>query len=409
MIPAQLRNWGAADRSVRQDMAATGPRLQPRSTVQPESPIPINDLRRLYAAHADAIEQAALDTLRSGWWLNGPRGKSFSEAFATYVGASDCVLVANGTDALELAMRAVLGDRDAASHEIVTVANAGGYTSTAAMQVGLVPVYADITQTTQLVSIDAAVDSLTARTVAVVATHLYGNAVDVPALRAAMDRAGFRHVMIVEDCAQSHGARIAGRMTGSMGDLATFSFYPTKNLGAMGDGGALVTGNTGLAASVRRLQQYGWSAKYEIAERGGRNSRMDEIQAAILSAMLPHLEASNLERRRILDRYEAAARSRVRFIDRNDAAVVHLAVALCEDRDGFRAFLSERGIASEVHYPILDADQPGWRAMQPREAPAGIPVSRKSVGAILSLPCFPGMTQTEVDRVVLAIADWEAR
>jgi len=377
--------------------------------VQPESPIPINDLSRLYAAHAHAIEQAALDTLRSGWWLNGPRGKSFSEAFAAYVGVPDCVPVANGTDALELALRAVLGGRDPDSHEIVTVANAGGYTSTAAMQVGLVPVYADIEEESQLLSVDAAVGALTARTVAVVATHLYGNAVDVPALRTAMNRAGFPDVVIVEDCAQSHGARIGDRMTGSMGDIATFSFYPTKNLGAMGDGGAVVTGNSGLAASVRRLQQYGWSAKYEIAVRGGRNSRMDEIQAAILSAMLPHLDANNSERRRILDRYEAAARRKVRFIDRCEGAVVHLAVALCDDRAGLRAFLTERGIASEVHYPILDPDQPGWRAMQPREAPAGIPVSRKSVGAILSLPCFPGMTLIEVDRVVQAIADWEAR
>jgi len=377
--------------------------------VQPEKPIPINDLSRLYAANADLIERAALDALRSGWWLNGPRGKSFAEAFAAYVGAPDCVPVANGTDALELALRAVLGDRAAASHEVVTVANAGGYTTTAAMQVGLAPVYADIEEASQLLSIDAAARALTASTVAVVATHLYGNAVDVPALRAAMDRAGFPDVMIVEDCAQSHGARAAGRMTGSMGDIATFSFYPTKNLGAMGDGGAVVTGNAGLAASVRRLQQYGWSAKYEIATRGGRNSRMDEIQATILAAMLPHLEANNLERRRILDRYEAAARGRVRFIDRNAGAVVHLAVALCEERDGFRAFLTQRGIASEIHYPILDTDQPGWRTMQPREAPAGIPVSRKSVTAILSLPCFPGMSESEIDRVARAIADWEAR
>jgi len=377
--------------------------------VQPENPIPINDLSRLYAAHADVIERAALDALRSGWWLNGPRGRSFSEAFAAYVGVADCVPVANGTDALELALRAVLGDRDPDSHEIVTVANAGGYATTAAMQVGLAPVYADIEEGSQLLSIDAAVAALTARTIAVVATHLYGNAVDIPALRAAMDRDGFRHVMIIEDCAQSHGARIGGRMTGSMGDIATFSFYPTKNLGAMGDGGAVVTGNAGLAASVRRLQQYAWSAKYEITTRGGRNSRMDEIQAAILAAMLPHLEANNLERRRILDCYQAAAQEKVRFIDRSEGAVVHLAVALCDDRAGLRAFLTQRGIASEIHYPILDTDQPGWRGMPHREAPAGIPVSRKSVSAILSLPCFPGMTQIEVERVVLAIADWEAR
>ncbi|MCX7302989.1 MAG: DegT/DnrJ/EryC1/StrS family aminotransferase [Hyphomicrobiales bacterium] len=377
--------------------------------MQRENPVPINDLRRLYAAHADVIEQAALDALRSGWWLNGPRGKAFSEAFAGYLGVSDCVLVANGTDALELALRAILGDRDAGRHEIVTVANAGGYTTTAARQVGLVPVYADIEAGSQLLAIDAAVGALTAGTIAVVATHLYGNAVDIPALRQAIDRAGFGNVMVVEDCAQSHGARIGARMTGSMGDVATFSFYPTKNLGAMGDGGALVTGNSGLAASARKLQQYGWSAKYEIAHRGGRNSRMDEVQAAILSAMLPHLDINNAERRRILDRYEAATRTAVRFIDRNEGAVVHLAVALSDDRDGFRASLSQRGVASEIHYPILDTDQPGWVALPRREGPAGIPVSRKNASAIVSLPCFPGMTEAEIDRVVAAISDWEAR
>jgi aminotransferase EvaB len=373
-----------------------------------DSPIPMNDLRRPYAAHREAIEAAVLETLRSGWWLNGPKAKSFAESFGRFVGVADCVPVANGTDALELALRAVR-QRNPEGSEVVTVANAGGYATTACRQVGLVPVYADIEERSQLMSIDAAIAALSSRTGAVVATHLYGNAIDIPALRAAMAAAGHGHVAIVEDCAQAHGARVGSAMAGSMGDIATFSFYPTKNLGAMGDGGAVTTNDASLAQSVRRLQQYGWTAKYAIDLAGGRNSRMDEVQAAILEAMLPHIEAQNAGRQDIVRRYRAAAGETVRFIERSDGAVIHLAVVLCAERDRLRAFLSGRGIASDIHYPILDCDQQGWAGLPARIGLAGLAVSQAATARILSLPCFPGMTAGEVERVCAAIAAWESR
>lgn len=369
--------------------------------------IPMNDLGRLFAAHQPAVEAAALETLRSGWWLNGPRMRSFADRFAEYLGVSICIPVANGTDALELALRA-LSHQCRPGAEIVTVANAGGYTTTACRQVGLVPVYADIEVSSQLLAIESAVAGLSEHTAAVVATHLYGNTVDVPALRSAMDAAGYKHVAIIEDCAQSHGASIGATMAGALGDLATFSFYPTKNLGAVGDGGAVATNDPTLADTIRRLQQYGWRTKYEISHAGGRNSRMDEIQAAILETMLPHLDAQNAERQQILDRYSLVENEQVRFIARRDGSIVHLAVALCSDRQGFRKFLTERNIASDIHYPILDTDQAGWSGLPMRESSSGLKASRDSVARILSLPCFPGMTEGEVDRVCSAIVDWKA-
>ena len=345
-----------------------------------QSPIPMNDLKRLYGLHQEAVEAAALETLRSGWWLNGPRGKVFAEEFRAYLGARDCVLVANGTDALEIALRALAGDRESTGLEVVTVANAGGYTSTACRQIGLTPVYADIEEASQLLSLDSAIAALSDKTIAVVATHLYGNVVDVPALRDRMAQAGFGHVAIVEDCAQSHGARLGDSLTGTMGDIATFSFYPTKNLGAFGDGGAIVTNQPALAETARTLQQYGWRGKYDIGTPGARNSRMDEVQAAVLSALLPHLDAHNAERQAILDRFQAVSGKAVRFIERGAGSVVHLAVAQCDDRKAFQAFLRERGVASEVHYPILDCDQHGWKALPQRVVPGGLPASRASVG-----------------------------
>jgi dTDP-4-amino-4,6-dideoxygalactose transaminase len=248
----------------------------------------MNDLKRLFGLHQEAVEQAALEAMRSGWWLNGPRGKAFSEEFRAYLGIAECMLVANGTDALEITPRALLGNREPAGREVVTVANAGGYTTTACRQIGLTPVYADIDPASQVLDAASAVSTLSGTTLAVVATHLYGNVVDVPALRIAMDEAGFRDVLIIEDCAQSHGARLGDRLTGTMGNIATFSFYPTKNLGAFGDGGAIVTNDARLANTARALQQYGWRAKYDIGLSGaqfahGRNASRHPVGAAAAS------------------------------------------------------------------------------------------------------------------------------
>jgi len=371
--------------------------------------VPLNDLKRTFAAHAADLVRVASDVLASGWWLNGRELDAFCAAFAHYVGTDQCIGVANGTDALEIAMRALVRVRGRAGGEVVTVANAGGYSTTACRLAGLVPVYADVEESTQLGDIASVVSCVTDETALVIATHLYGGAVDIPALRRALDAAGHGRVPILEDCAQAHGARVGGAggpVAGSMGDVAAFSFYPTKNLGAFGDGGAVLTSNEAVADAVRALRQYGWGSKYEVVVGGGRNSRLDEVQAALLAVLLPGLDAANARRRSVLARYVAAAPEGVRVVDAGEGSVAHLAVLLADDRDGLRAHLTAHGIAADVHYPILDFDQPAWRDQPHRLAPGGLPVSRRSVGRLLTLPCFPEMRTDEVDRVCEALAAW---
>lgn len=365
--------------------------------------IPFNDVRRQYTRFAGALEHSVLETLRSGWWLNGSRVRDFARQFAQYVNAAHCIPVANGTDALELALRAVSSTAPDRT-EVITVANAGGYSSIAARSAGLVPVYADVMSSSQLLSIASAIACLSEDTLAVIATHLYGGVVDVWALREALNRAGRSDVKIVEDCAQSHGARLGAQSTGSLGDISAFSFYPTKNLPAVGDAGAVVTSSPELAAVVQSLQQYGWSAKYHVEREGGRNSRMDEIQAAALLAVLPHLDELNEERAEILRRYQEVADPSIQFIERAPGAVIHLAVVATEKRDELRGFLKACGIATDVHYPLLDCVQKGWKGNGSRVGPEGVKVSLSGAERVLSLPCFVGMTGAEIDHVSDALS-----
>lgn len=372
--------------------------------------IPMNDIRRTYETHGAELETQISAVVRSGWYLSGEKTTAFARSFADYLGVKHCLPVGNGTDALEIALRCVAPPRnDGKPAEVINVANAGGYATTACLQLGLQPVFVDIEEDSQLLSIDAAVAALTPRTAALLATHLYGGLVDVPRLRGAMNAAGFAHVPIIEDCAQAHGLAGSGGRAGAMGDLATFSFYPTKNLGAFGDAGAVVTSDETLFQRLRRLHQYGWvpGAKYRIELAGGRNSRMDEIQAAVLWALLPYLEDWNRKRLAILERYENAAPNDIRFIRSPQGTVAHLAVALSDHRDALRQHITERGIATEIHYPTLDCDQPGWPGLS--EAGENLPVARGSVGRLLTLPCFPAMTDDEIDRVCDALREWNRR
>ena len=368
--------------------------------------IPINDTGRTYRAFEQEISDAVSGILRSGWWLNGPQTEAFATAFAGYLGVPFCQPVANGTDALELAFRALKMTGRARGSEVVTVANAGGYTVTACRQAGFAPVFVDVIAGTQLVDSQSVVAALAQETAIVVATHLYGGVVDVPALRSAMDTAGFSHVPIVEDCAQAHGGRLGAKRAGALGDLAIFSFYPTKNLGAVGDAGAAVTSDEGLFNALRQLHQYGWSSKYHVGAPGGRNSRVDEIQAAVLLVLLPHLDRLNGRRKAILDALATANETLPFVVSRTTDSVAHLAVTLCSERDRFRDYMSEKGIATDIHYPILDCDQEGWRGLPQRVAPGGIPTSRNSVARIVTVPCFPTMTDGEVERVIDALRAW---
>jgi dTDP-4-amino-4,6-dideoxygalactose transaminase len=233
-----------------------------------------------------------------------------------------------------------------------------------------------------------------------VVTHLYGNVADVEPIRRLCDERG---VLLVEDCAQAIGARRDGRFAGTFGHLAAFSFYPTKNLGALGDGGAVVTDDPALAASVRALRQYGWEHKYHVVRRHGRNSRLDELQAAILRSKLPMVDRWNERRRTIVGRYAGALDvSAGRFVFDEGTSVAHLAVALVEDRDRARAVLEERGIGTDVHYPVADHRQPVWdgHAVQAR-----LPVTEDAVEHVLTVPCFPELEDAEIDHVCEALDD----
>jgi dTDP-4-amino-4,6-dideoxygalactose transaminase len=357
--------------------------------------VPLNDLQRGFLELEGPLRAAVDEVLSSGWYVLGPQHDAFEREFAASVGAGHCVGVANGTDALELALLSVgcqPGD------EVVTAANASMYTATAALKAGLVPRFADVDPVSLLLTAATVEPALTPHTKAVVVTHLYGRMAEIGPLRDLCRAAG---VALVEDCAQAAGARNAVGPAGSLGDVAAFSFFPTKNLGALGDGGAVVTNDDERAALVRRLRQYGWSSKYTVTEPRGRNSRLDELQAAVLRVKLPHLADWNARRRAIVSRYAEILGNGRRRMVHGDAAdspayVGHLAVMTTPEREADRALFTEAGIRTDVHYPVPDHQQP---VMAGATAGLRLHVTEAAAAEILTLPCFAEMTETEIERV----------
>jgi dTDP-4-amino-4,6-dideoxygalactose transaminase len=352
-------------------------------------PVAVNDLLRqttsLHAELASAINRV----LASGWYILGRECAAFEDEFAAYCGVPHCVSVANGTDALEIALRALgIGPGDS----VATVANAGGYSTTAIRAAGAEPLYIDIDPATMNMSTLDLLARLTPKVRAVIATHLYGRMADLNAILAVTSHAG---LPLIEDCAQAHGASLGGRKAGSWGSLGCFSFYPTKNLGALGDGGAITAGNSHLAAKVKSLRQYGWSAKYRSAEYG-RNSRLDEMQAAILRAKLPHLDAWNARRRQIAAAYNSALGIHTAI---GEDYVAHLYVMRTPARDQVRAALTQRGIATDIHYPIPDHLQ----AAAPRDG-TELPATEHAAREVLTLPCYAELEPAEVAAVADALA-----
>jgi len=331
----------------------------------------------------------------SGQYVLGPRVREFEDAFACYLGVAHAVGVANGTDALTLALRALgVG----AGARVLTAANAGCYASTAIAQAGAEPLYAEVDADDLNLSPAAVEQALRAGPLAaVVLTHLYGQMGDVERIGAACRAVG---VPLIEDCAQAHGALRGGRKAGAWGALGCFSFYPTKNLGALGDGGLVATGDPALAARVRALRQYGWGDRYQVVLAGGGNSRLDELQAAVLLAKLPHLERANAERRAIARRYNAAFASLPLRLPPSAGGdgVAHLYVVRTLRRADLQAHLARCGVACAVHYPVPDHRQPARRA-----EPVSLPVTEAACAEVLSLPCCPGLTEPQVDRVIEAV------
>ena len=342
------------------------------------------------------LAAALTRVLDSNLFVMGREVAQFEQEFAQYIGVPHCVSVANGTDALELALRAL---HVKPGKQVACVANAGFYGSTAIQLLGAEPVYVEVEEQSLTMSPAALMPVLQQRPAAVIVTHLYGQLAQVEEIARMCRDAG---VPLVEDCAQSHGASRGGRLAGSFGDIACFSFYPTKNLGALGDGGAVLTPKDELAARVKALRQYGWSSKYEVSRLGGRNSRLDEMQAAVLREKLPHLERQNGQRRAIASRYnEAFSALPLRLPPSvGQDFVAHLYVVRTPRRQALRAFLLERGVATDVHYPIPDTRQPAWEGRFDRQV---LELTEAACATAVSLPCFPGMAADDVERVVQSV------
>lgn len=356
--------------------------------------IPVNSLSRHIEPLKDALAAAATEVVGSGYYVLGPNVRAFESAFATYCGVEHCISVANGTDALELSLRALdvsIADR------VAVVANAAMYGTSAVLACGGEPVFIDISADSATMD-PAKLETALANggIKAVIVTHLYGQLADIEPIAALCKAHG---VGLVEDCAQAHGARNGNGIAGSFGDIASFSFYPTKNLGALGDGGAVVTGRPDLADRVRMLRQYGWTQKYTNGIAGGRNSRLDEIQASMLLLMLPHLDQWNQNRRHVAERYRASI-SNPRIRTNTSAGqdyVAHLYVIRTDARAALQQHLTDNGIQTDVHYPIADHKQPCHAG---RFDQLALPQTELDCTVVLTLPCFPELTDSEIDRVI---------
>jgi dTDP-3-amino-2,3,6-trideoxy-4-keto-D-glucose/dTDP-3-amino-3,4,6-trideoxy-alpha-D-glucose/dTDP-2,6-dideoxy-D-kanosamine transaminase len=359
--------------------------------------VPLNDLRREEADVADAVITAIRGVIDSGWYVHGPEHEAFEREFAGFLGVRHVVGTANGTDSLELALRALGRSRTV----VVAAANAGGYAAVAAGRAGLTVRYADVDPGTLCLTKETIQPVLDDAVLAVVVTHLYGRLAAVEEIVALCHARG---IAVVEDCAQAVGAVRGGRRAGAFGDVAAFSFYPTKNLAAIGDGGAVATDSDALAATVRSLRQYGWGGRYTIERAGGQNSRLDEIQAAVLRVRLPHIDRWNARRRAVVEAYAAAASSSTRVLPADGPHhAAHLAVIEVDDREGLRTALERAGIVTDVHYPVPDHWQPGLAFVR---QDLRLPVTERAAGRILTIPCFPGLRADEVAHIcdVLAAA-----
>jgi len=332
----------------------------------------------------------------SSWYVMGDEVKGFEAEFSAYVGVDHCISVGNGTDALEIALRGLgVGSGD----QVVTVANAGFYGSTAIHAVGAIPLYVDVDAGSLTLSPTALAELLRQhKPAAVIVTHLYGQ---LAAIEEIVRLAASAGVPVIEDCAQAHGARRNGKLAGSFGSISCFSFYPTKNLGALGDGGAVATNDARLAARVRQLKQYGWSRKYHVELQGGSNSRLDEMQAAILRVKLPHLDSWNMQRRSVAARYNKAFASlgvKLPFSLGEDY-VAHLYVLRVKDREKFASSLRQKQVSTDIHYPIPDHKQSAYLTA----TPFSLPITERACETVISLPCFPGLPDEDVEQVIAAV------
>jgi dTDP-4-amino-4,6-dideoxygalactose transaminase len=368
------------------------------------APIPQNDPKASYLAQRGEIDAAIARVLDSGWYILGKETAAFEAEFAASVGCRYGVGVGNGTDALVLALRA-LGI--AAGDAVVTVAHTAVASVAAIELAGATPILIDIDPGTYTMDAGELARVLEAppngqRIAAVMPVHLYGQAADLAAIGALARRHGVR---LIEDCAQCVGARFEGAPLGSFGDVACFSFYPTKNLGAFGDGGMVTTKDETIAGNLKAIREYGWGGRRYVSERTGMNTRLDELQAAILRVKLTRLAADNARRDQLAARYDAGFVGLPVTPPRRDPRATHIFhqyVLRSARRDALRAALQEAGIGTNIHYPVPVHLQPAYEG-RVRLGPSGLGETERAAREILSLPMYPQLDDVAVDRVIDAV------
>ena len=352
-----------------------------------------------YVTDVEKLTEIASSVLNSSQHILGQNVTDFERVFANYIGVKECIGVANGSDALVIALRALGVNRN---DEVATVANAGFYTCAALNQIGAQPIFIDIDLDSQLIDPkDFKSKVLINKIKFLVVTHLYGQVAPIKELLDICIENGIR---VLEDCAQAHGAQVDGKKVGSFCDISTFSFYPTKNLGAVGDGGAVLTNNIELAEKVRKIRQYGWGKKYEVEIENGVNSRLDELQAAFLLEKLENLDTWNKQRISIAEQYtKAFTGAKVKVLSNTLEGVAHLFVVLSDNRKELIDHLAKHKIQSAIHYPIADHKQ---KIYENRFKDIKLPITEDSVGKILSLPIYPGMKQEDINHIISAVTSF---
>jgi dTDP-3-amino-3,4,6-trideoxy-alpha-D-glucose transaminase len=359
--------------------------------------VPFTDFKAHVRALRGELDQAVARVLESGWFILGPEGEALEQELAQAFGTAHCVGVGNGTDALQLALEA-LGVSE--GDEVVTSPLTAAFSGLAILRAGARPVFADVDEETLTLSPAAAERAVSGKTRALMPVHLYGHPADMDAL---LDVAHARGLQIVEDACQAHLAEVAGRPAGTIGEVGALSFYPTKNLGALGDGGAVLTGSDEIAARVRTLRNGGQSAKYQH-DVAGTNSRLDEMQAAILRVGLRHLRAWNERRRALAALYDAELAGSGLRLPREQPwarAVWHLYVVRHPRRDALRQALERRGVGTLIHYPLPLHLQKAFAAAGGRAG--DFPVAERACDEIVSLPLYPEMSDEQARQVAAAV------
>ena len=359
--------------------------------------VPFLDLGPAYVRSKLAIDAALLRVAESGWFLLGPELERFEREYAAYCGARHCAGVANGLDALHLALRALgVGPGD----EVIVPSNTYIATWLAVTQCGARPVPVEPVAATCNIDPQRLASAVTSRSRAILPVHLYGQPADMDAIRQVAASHG---LALLDDCAQAHGARYKGRPVGSLANASAWSFYPGKNLGAMGDGGGITTDDAGLDARVRVLRNYGSRVKYHNDVKGI-NSRLDEIQAAVLSAKLSALDAATAERAAIARRYSQAFSDLPLVLPSVPAwaePAWHLYVVRHPDRDALQRRLAAAGIATLLHYPVPPHLQPAYQELGLKQG--DLPIAEAIHREVLSLPLWPGMRDDQVELVIDAV------